>query len=123
MYGVLQRSKVLDRIMLVSTITSYLDVTTKLKQIRCINNKNKGERMSDVTQTITIRVLDEETMRREMLAEVYAANARTKLMLAKNPNITKEQKIKLVKEAKQDIQDGMSILRSGFVRPFGCYPL
>lgn len=79
--------------------------------------------MQDVTKTITITVIDEEKIRRHEVASMYAANARTKLMMANSPSMSDEQKLKLIREAKQDIQDGMSILRSGFVRTLGCYNL
>lgn len=79
--------------------------------------------MQDVTKTITITVIDEEKIRRHEVASMYAANARTKLMMANSPSMSDEQKLKLIREAKQDIQDGMSILRSGFIRPLGCYDL
>lgn len=79
--------------------------------------------MSDVTQTIMVECIDEEKIRRHEVASMYAANARTKLMMAKAEGISEEQKRKLISEAKLDIQDGMSILRSGFVRTLGCYNL
>lgn len=80
--------------------------------------------MSDINKTMTFinvcDVITEESIRRQTLADMCAANARTKLWLAHSCE-DKVKKLSLVREARLDILDGMSILDCGRVRPLGTY--
>lgn len=69
------------------------------------------------TMTFTFIDLTEERMRRELLAEQYAMSARTKLCMSKV--YPTDQRLAMIRDAVQDIKDGMSILDCGFVRPLG----
>lgn len=77
----------------------------------------------DVTQTIHVEVITEEDMRRWELANQLRMQARTKLlMLAKNPSLSDKEQLAIIRDAVQDIRDGMSILQRGYTQSLGCNP-
>lgn len=79
--------------------------------------------MQDVTQTVSVEVITEESMRRWEIANEYRMAARTKLLiLAKNSALTEAKQREIIRDAVQDIKDGMSILQRGYTQSIGCNP-